>query len=69
MAVRCHGWLMVGHLLMDARTGTVTGRIGKEPKSGAVWTVQRRCFVGPTYVTEVVENGFDRKLLYAAVPR
>jgi hypothetical protein len=62
------GWLLVGHLLMDARTGAVTGRIGKEPKSGAVWTVQRRCFVGPNFVTEVVENGFDRKLLYAAVP-
>jgi len=65
---RGDGWLLVGHLLMDARTGAVTGRIGTEPKSGAVWTVQRRCFVGPNYVTEVAENGFDRKLLYAAVP-
>jgi hypothetical protein len=53
---------------MNARTGAVTGHIGKEPKSRAVWTVQRRCFVGPNFVTEVVENGFDRKLLYAAVP-
>ena len=61
------GWLMVGHLLMDARTGAVTGRIGTEPKSGAVWTVQRRNFVGPSFVTEVVEQGFDRKLVYAPV--
>ncbi|HWV98799.1 MAG TPA: hypothetical protein VNZ64_03800 [Candidatus Acidoferrum sp.] len=61
-------WLMVGHLLMDARTGAVTGRIGTEPRSGAVWTVQRRNFVGPNFVTEVVEHGFDRKLTYVAVP-
>jgi hypothetical protein len=63
------GWLMIGHLLMDARTGAVTGRIGNEPKSGAVWTVQRRSFAGPQFATEVVQNGFDRKLIYAAVPR
>jgi len=61
-------WLILGHLLMDAKTGAVTGRIGKEPGSGAVWTVQRRCLVGANFVTEVVQNGFDRKLKYVAVP-
>jgi WD40 repeat protein len=60
-------WLILGHLLMDARTGAVIGRIGKEPGSGAVWTVQRRCLVGANFVTDVLEQGFDRKLRYIAV--
>ena len=60
------GWLLVGHLLMDAKTGAVTGRIGTEP--GALWAVQRRNFVGPNFVTEVVQHGFDRKLIYVPVP-
>jgi hypothetical protein len=62
-------WLILGHLLMDAKTGAVTGRVGKEPGSGAVWTVQRRCLVGANFVTDIVEQGFDRKLRYVAVPR
>jgi hypothetical protein len=61
-------WLILGHLLMDAKTGAVAGRIGNEPGSGAVWTVQRRCLVGANFATEVTENGFDRKLKYVAMP-
>jgi WD40 repeat protein len=63
------GWLILGHLLMDSKSGAVTGRIGTEPKGGAVWTVQRRGFIGPDFVTEVVQHGFDRKLTFAAVPK
>jgi WD40 repeat protein len=63
------GWLILGHLLMDSKTGAVTGRIGTEPKGGAVWTVQRRGFIGPDFVTEVVQQGFDRKLTFVAVPK
>ena len=61
------GFLILGHLLMDAGTGAVTGRVGQEPGSGAVWTVQRRCFVGPNFVSDVVQQGFDRKLKYLGV--
>lgn len=62
------GWLILGHLMIDASTGAVTGRIGMEPKSGAFWTVQQRNFVGRNFVTDVVQQGFDRKLQYVAVP-
>jgi hypothetical protein len=63
-----NSWLILGHLLMDAKTGAITGRIGEEPKSGAAWTVQRRCFVGTSFVSDEVQHGFDRKLIYSAVP-
>jgi hypothetical protein len=61
-------WLILGHLLLDAQNGAVTGRVGEEPGSGAVWTVQRRCLVGANFATDVVEHGFDRKLRYVAFP-
>ncbi|HEY1787428.1 MAG TPA: hypothetical protein VGJ73_04700 [Verrucomicrobiae bacterium] len=63
-----NSWLILGHLLMDARAGTITGRIGAEPKFGAAWTVQQRNFVGANFVTDVVQQGLDRKLQYVPVP-
>jgi WD40 repeat protein len=61
------GWLLLGHLLVDRKTGEVTGTIGKEP--GAKWEVQPRRFVGPEFVTALVPKGMGKQLAFEAVPK
>jgi WD40 repeat protein len=47
------GWLLFGHLLVDRRTGAITGRLGPEPKSAS----GPRRFLGPNLVTGSVKLG------------
>lgn len=60
------GWLILGHLLMDRKSGEVKGRVGTEP--GATWEVQSRRFMGPEYLTALVRVNMGRQLAFEAVP-
>jgi hypothetical protein len=61
------GWLILGHLLVDLKSGAVTGRIGKEP--GAKWEVLPRRFVGPDFVTAIVKGKSGTQLTFEPVPK
>ena len=54
------GWLICGHLVVDRKTGAVTGRIGAEPKWHGEMPPRR--FVGPGLVTTTVTSGLDTGL-------
>jgi hypothetical protein len=60
------GWLVHGHLLVDRKTGAVTGKLGPEPKLPA--DVQPRRVLG-SHVTAVTGSGFDRQLTFEPLPR
>jgi hypothetical protein len=59
-------WLLLGHLLVDSKTGTVLGRIGKEPTVG--WDLQPRRFIGQNLLTTIVNQGQDRQLAFSPYP-
>jgi WD40 repeat protein len=60
------GWLLMGHLLMDSKTGGVLGRIGKEP--GASWDLQPRRFIGQNLLTTIVNLNREQQLAFAPLP-
>jgi hypothetical protein len=60
-------WLLLGHLLVDSKTGASIGRIGREPKN--TWEVQPRGFLGPNFLTDIVDQSHQQQLTFTAVPK
>ena len=59
-------WLLMGHELVDAKTGAELGRIGKEPS--ATWDLQPRRFIGQNLLTTIVNQNRDQQLGFAPMP-
>jgi hypothetical protein len=60
------GWLVQGHVIVDRKTGAVTGKLGIEPRLHN--DVQPRRVLG-SFVTAVTGGGFDRQLILEPLPR
>jgi hypothetical protein len=60
------GWLLFGHLLVDAQTGAVTRKLDDPP----TWEgnlVERR-FLDAQHVTTLTGGGFDKALTILTLP-
>ena len=63
---RGSGWLIHGYLMVDRKTGEVTGKLGTEPLLPN--QVQPRQALG-SYVTAVTGTAFDRRLTFEPLPQ
>ncbi len=59
------GWLIYSHLLVDRKTGAVTGRVGSEPK--VHFEMQPRNFLTKDYITATAKTGFTNSLVIVSV--
>lgn len=60
-------WLLLGHLLVDSKTGAAIGRIGREPNN--TWDVKPRVFLGLNSLTYIAEQSHQLQLAFTPVPK
>jgi WD40 repeat protein len=63
------GWLLFHHLLVDYRSGAVTGKLYPEPNGGGNVVEKERRFLDQNHITAIEGGTFDKKLMVQDLTR